>query len=236
MSRNRHLVFCRVSDNSLHKEWLVPEENKNFDLFLEYYGNKDQFFINDCDYYSHNKTSTKYVRLFDLINSKTINMSNYDAIWLADDDISTNATNINKMFQLFRENQLWLAQPALTNDSSIAHGITRVNPNYVLRYTNFVEPMVPIFSSYAIAKCLETFSKSLSGWGLDFVWPKLLGYPTDKIAIIDSTPVKHTRIGGTGTLYRSINVNPRDELNRLVAEYEAIAYRFTEYGGISIQS
>jgi hypothetical protein len=232
LSKNRYLVFCRVSDNSLHKEWLLPEESKNFDLFLEYYGDSEQKFANDCDFYSHYKPFTKYIRFFDLVSRNLINIYNYDAIWLSDDDISTNADNINKMFNIFSEYQLWLAQPALTHNSGIAHEITRVNPYYILRYTNFVEPMVPIFSSGALAQCFQTFNMSLSGWGLDFVWPKLLGYPTNKIAIIDSTPVFHTRTTGSGDIYRSINVDPHAELNRLVRKFRVKPFQFVQYGGV----
>ena len=45
------------------------------------------------------------------------------------------------------EQQIRIEHILNTNDG---HGITRVNPHYVLRFTNFIEPMVSIFSSYLL--------------------------------------------------------------------------------------
>lgn len=229
LSKNRYLVFCRASDQSLHNEWINDKANKNFDLFIEYYGIEDKKYMEECDYYSHYPAKTKFPRLFELIQKGDVNFFDYDAIWFGEDDIQTTTNNINSMFKIFTDHNLWLAQPALTKESFIAHSITQERPGSILRYTNFVEVMVPIFSPFALEKCLETFSKSASGWGLDFVWPKILGYPTDKIAIIDAAPVTHTREGWKGDLYKFLPINPRDELNKLLNEYDARGWRFVEY-------
>lgn len=190
---NNFLIFCRASNHSLHKEWLVPKEDINFDLFLEYYGEKKEHFREDCDYYSYHPEGTKFIRLYELIRDNKINVFDYDAIWIVDDDISTDSTTINRMFKIFNRYKLSIAQPALTEESYISHSITKVVPNNILRYTNMVEGMAPIISNKALKLCWETFQKSKSGWGLGWIWQKVLGNPTDEIAIIDSTPVTHTR-------------------------------------------
>ncbi len=49
---------------------------------------------------------------------------------------------------------------------------------------------------------MHTFRGSFTAWGLDLIWPHLLGLPRAKIAIIDETPVTHTRKQGTGAIYQ----------------------------------
>jgi hypothetical protein len=136
-----------------------------------------------------------------------------------------------------------LAQPALMPDSFYLWPVTVKHFKYNLRYTKFVETMVPIFSPEALRICLSTFNKNISGWGLDFIWPKLLGYPKKKIAVLDITPVRHTRRHGGGDLYKNIkshykiNVYANNELaildkygvdNSWVVNHGSIRY----YGGI----
>ncbi|MBD0384336.1 DUF707 domain-containing protein [Paenibacillus sedimenti] len=216
---NRFLVIARVQDDSLHKEWIKPSKYRNFDLYLEYYGKGGCNFRNDCDFYSEGK-ETKWPRIYKIIEKYGEHIFKYDAVWIPDDDISTDCKTINKMFEIFMKYQLSLAQPALTRDSYYSHEITRQKDKYVLRYTSFVEVMAPIFSKKALQKCWKSFSKSQSGWGLDSIWPKLLGYPKDKMAIIDKTPVKHTRPVRGGTLYKDILGSARDELRRICKEYK----------------
>ncbi|WP_227938053.1 DUF707 domain-containing protein [Alkalihalobacillus deserti] len=218
----RFLVMARVGDNSLHKEWLQPNEYKIFDLYLEYYGDGSNDYRGDCDFYTEAKDS-KWPRFYKIMEQWGESILKYDAIWMPDDDIRTNCSAINKMFHIFMSHNLALAQPALTRDSYYSHGITLENYGYTLRYTNWVEVMVPIFSREALQLLWPTFNKSISGWGLDSIWPKILGYPKDRIAVIDKVPVTHTRPVGGGTIYKDIGaVDPYQELQRLCQEYDVV--------------
>src|SRR6185436_6910282 len=118
---------------------------------------------------------------------------NYESCWFPDDDLSTDGPTINRMFDLFQAHDLWLAQPALAAGSHVSHLITAVVPGARVRFTNFVEIMCPIFSRHALNVLGPTFAGSISGWGLDFVWPHLLGLPENRIAILDETSVLHTQ-------------------------------------------
>lgn len=228
-------MFCRASDQSKHKEWITPANDQNFDLFIEYYGDTPNRYSEDCKYYSYNKAGSKWVRFHDLILKNQDIILEYDAVMIADDDVSMNATTIRDMFHIFTQHNLMLAQPALGWDSYYAHEITHQNPKYLLRYTNWVEGMVPIFSKDTLKLCWPTFNKSKTGWGLDFIWPKLLNYPKDKIAVIDATPVRHTRPAGHGDLYYTTNVNPWQELGEVTRPYgiQVPPWNFEEYGGIT---
>lgn len=64
---------------------------------------------------------------------------------------------------------------------------------FVLRYTNFVEMMLPCFSKEALHKVIGTFNENESGWGTEFHWPLLIETNGRDMAIIDSVPMVHTR-------------------------------------------
>lgn len=236
MSKNKFLIVLRAGDTSIHKEWLVPTIDRNFDLFLDYFGDQPNKFKEDATYYNESK-GLKWTGIFTLIERYKSIIFDYKAVWFPDEDLSTNSVNINKMFDLFSSYDLLLAQPALTIDSYYSHPITLKRENTKLRYTNFIEVMAPIFSLEALQLCYNSFSKSISGWGLDFVWPKILDYPTDKIAILDETPIKHTRPVSVASWYKSLNISAFQEMCMLAAEYDIIfPYNFSEYKSVLLDN
>src|SRR3712207_3001992 len=103
--------------------------------------------------------------------------------------------------------------------SHYAHFITMENPRFHGRWVGFVEIMVPGFSRAALERLLPTLDLSRTGWGwgLDSVWPKLLGYRN--VGIIDATPVLHTRPVGQ---MRDVDLASRvlAESDRLLTEYD----------------
>jgi hypothetical protein len=76
-----------------------------------------------------------------------------------------------------------------------------------LRYTNWVEMMCPCFSKKALELCKETFNADKSCWGIEFIWNKLLGFPKNKIAIIDEVHAIHTRPMMDGDNYKMNNIS-----------------------------
>jgi hypothetical protein len=199
-----NLVICRAGDHSLHRNWLTPHQPKNFELWINYFGTEAMKYAEDADFYWQSG-GTKYPELYQFIHEYLDIIQQYDAICLAEDDIDCDATTINKTFEIFHQYDLWLAQPSLSPDSYTSHPITLNVPNNQLRFTNFVEIMIPVFSTGALLACYPTFKESDSGWGLDFIWSKIMGNPTQKIAIIDAVTVRHTRPIGHGDLYLNLS-------------------------------
>lgn len=214
----KNLIICRADTNSLHQNWLYPLEYKDFDLAISYFGDMEGLFSDECDFYQQAK-GPKFPALYDLIVNNMDYILQYDAICLSEDDLYCDAKTVHEMFRIFHENTLWLAQPSLTTDSYYSHEITLAKPGLTLRYTNFVEIMTPIFSRQALLQCLPTFNKTQSGWGIEHAWTRILGHPTDKIAIIDAVSIRHTRPLGTGTLYKVISANPWLEAEKIAREY-----------------
>ena len=114
-----------------------------------------------------------------------------------------------------------MAQPALTPQSFISWGITVQCPLTRLRWTNFCEIMVPCFKRDFLLRCLPSLSETLSGSGLDFVWPHFAGAQARRVAIVDAVAVTHTRpIGAANySFLRERNITAREEYQRLLAAY-----------------
>jgi hypothetical protein len=142
----------------------------------------------------------------------------YEYIWLPDDDIATSQTAINRMFEVAAAAGLDLFAPALDERSYYAHFDTLRNPGFFGRWVGFVEIMIPGFSRAALEKLLPTLDESETGWGwgLDSVWPKLLGYRN--VGIIDGVAVTHTRPVG---VMRDPDLRRRvhEESDRLLERY-----------------
>ena len=230
----KNLIICRAGDKSLHKQWL-GSENRNFDLWINYYGSVANKYLDNCIVYKQSG-GLKYPEVYTFISDNLSKLLHYDAICLMDDDISTDTNNLNMMFNIFHCGEFWLAQPALTADSFFSHPITVQVSDSILRITNFIEPMCPIFRKDILLYLLHTFTESKSGWGLDFLWQHLLKYPRCKNMIIDACPVKHTRAPGTGEAYRILDVSPEAEAKDIMRKYSIKwPYPLVNYGGVKKQ-
>ena len=214
----KYLVISTVGDESLHSEWI--DGDSNFDLILLYYGNNDEIVKNYTNQTPHVYAAKgeKYHLLKSLILSSPELISEYKYIWLPDNDVSISTENINKMFEIAEQYDLYLAQPAMKG--YVSHQITLPQPGNLLRYTNFVEVLAPLMNLETLMLCKDTFDENYSGWGYDFLWPYLLNYPKDKIAIIDNIVMTHTK--PIGTDYSRFPVHPSVEsqemLNRLAPD------------------
>ncbi|MEX3999153.1 DUF707 domain-containing protein [Paraburkholderia sp. EG285A] len=231
----KNLVILRAGDASLHRVWLA-QSNREFDIFVSYYGNTAGAMQDGADYYEVRK-GPKWSCIAELLLERQELLDKYSAFWFPDDDLLATTETLNRMFGFFHTFGLSLAQPALTNDSYHYWPITLQDSRYLIRFTQFVEVMAPIFDRTALKACAQTFGESRSGWGLDFVWPKLCGRGRhDSIGIIDATPVKHTRPLG-GELYKNnAELTPHDDAEKMLKKYgvERIRKTATKYsfGGV----
>jgi hypothetical protein len=212
--QRQFLIICRVGDRSLHAHWLAGA-NRNFDVYLSYFGDEPNKYQNDCEFYDMTK-GPKWPILAKIIADNPDLLSAYSAVWLPDDDLLIDTDSINRMFNLFAGLQLDLAQPALSVDSHVIYKELIVRNNSLVRYVNFVEVMAPIFSQKCLQAIKHTFSQSVSGWGLDNLWPVLLDYKN--MAVIDATPIVHTRPLG-GELYKNNPMSPQNDIQKVADIY-----------------
>jgi hypothetical protein len=224
-----NLVIARVGDTSLHPNWLnSPGEERSWDLILSCFGDHPEKYRGD-DWLLVESKGPKFRPLYDLIQSHWPLIEEYDYIWLLEDDLDCKCRDINRLFEVCRRERLDVAQPALTHDSYFSHPITLYSPFFRLRYTSFVEIMAPCFSRRALSKLLPTFRETVSGWGLDDVWPTLLGDDASAIAIVDDVRIRHTRPVGGGTLYKVVKGAAQgawDEREELLRKYGVARRRY----------
>lgn len=226
----RFLVILRANQQSLHNDWTknIPEMDRSWDFCISWYGRDAPPANTPCEYLSHQAEDRKFAALYALLTTYP-ELRDYDGFWLPDDDILTSWRDINLMFEIFQTYQLDLAQPSLVPKCFVNHEVTRQIPASFLRFVDFIEVMCPLFSQAALIACLPTFNSAISGWGLDFVWPQLLGRIATRIAVIDHVGVAHTRLSGGS--YDHVEANT--EMHRLLSMY-GVNTNVNVRGGISL--
>ncbi len=182
-------VISAVGRNSLHRGW--REGECHFDLHLIVYDDSIEEFHGDADYLCHIK-GYKLKVIYRYLEAHPELKEKYDYFFLPDDDIQMDAATINALFEAMRHYRLRIAQPALCM-SYYTWGHTLKDRYCRLRYTNFVEMMVPCFSREALEKVLFTFNENETGWGVEAHWPLLINASQRDMAIIDEVCVVHTR-------------------------------------------
>ena len=210
-----NLIICCAGDDSLHLQWY--KDFRNYDLAVIYYGENDEkknLYSNSCDIFKIDK-GEKYHLIKRFINDNTSLVEKYDYIWLPDTDIVIDCQAVNLMFLIAKKYNLFICQPAM--NGFVSHLITLPQNQNEIRFTSFVEILAPLFNKKTLWFLLDTFDENFTAHGLDFVWPKLLGYPENKIAIIDHLTMKHTK--PVGTDYSRFQVSPIIELPEILEKY-----------------
>ncbi len=189
----KHLAIFRCGANSLHRSALGDPAQRSFDYALSWFGDGEPE-ANGALFVHHQK-GAKWPGLYETMLAHWATVSQYEYVWLPDDDLLCKPEDVDRMFRMCETLGLELAQPALTVDSYFAHIITLQHSAFMLRFTDFVEVMAPVFSRSMLARIMPTLDDVVSGYGLDQLWPRMSRM--GKVAVIDETPVKHTRpLGG----------------------------------------
>ncbi len=242
--RKRNLVIVRAGANSLHPEWLNQSvEDRNWDLLLSYYDQKA--YDNDPDAAGTRKHLAIGGKC-DGIAATCAEMPiyrDYDYVWLPDDDIRTTGQTINTLFDMMAAHELVIGQPSLSHDSYYYFPGLLQNTRFQLRYTNYVEIMVPCLRADFLRDLLPLFATSRSGFGIDRLWSRFMPDPWKKCAIIDSISVQHTRPIGQflATKIAAQGMTSHDEENAIYALFggikpaQALVYAAIDQHGIERQ-
>ena len=194
----KNLIISTVGDNSLHRRWL--SNSASYDVALIYYGDSVGY-EGESKYYYKSK-GFKYHLIKDFLENNPI-LYSYDYVWLPDDDIQADPEDIEKLFRMMADYDLWVAQPSIIGYYGVK--ITLHQLGSLIRFTNWVEIMCPCFNSKALKICQKVFKENETGWSIETIWNELIGHPKDKIAIIDDIVVVHTRpVGGNYRLEKAL--------------------------------
>ncbi|CAG1007318.1 hypothetical protein BURK1_03389 [Burkholderiales bacterium] len=215
----RCLVIVRAGDASRHPGWIDPSRPRTFDLVVSYYG-RDPDRWRGGPFRCLDDVGQKYHGLQAMLRRESF-WRDYDWIWLPDDDLATEQDEIDHLFAIAGALRLDLVQPALDWHSHYGLAIVLQSRTMSVRFTDMVEIMAPCFSRAFLERCLSTFDANLSGWGLSYVWPHLLGAGLRRCGILDEVTVTHTRPMG-GPSYdrlRAQGSDPRVERISVMRRY-----------------
>ncbi len=222
----RNLLFVRCGADSKHRWSLYPlPAEREWDLMLACYEPPEE-----CDYAQADCIVTGGVSKWDAFAQARFGgiehgLDSYEHVFLIDDDIVIDHPgDIDRLFAIAREHDLAVCQPSLSPQSHASWDITRQQPGEV-RYTDFVETMVPILSAEAVEVLREDLCAAVSGYGLDLVFRRALG-PQRRMAVIDAVAVTHSRATNheTSAFYRfmrAIGVDVHEEARWFEDRYSA---------------
>ena len=185
----KNAVFVPVGKDSLHRQLLKGDAD--FDLHLLIYDGSYNKFCNDSDFVACD-AGYKMDMTYRYLHRHPELFEKYEYFFLLDDDIVISTEDVNRLFSMMREYQLKIAQPFLVM-SYYTYKHTAFHPFYILRYTNFVEMMMPCFSRDALKAVLPTFEQKIRWCGIEMHWPVLVGSNHKDMAIVDAVSAKHTR-------------------------------------------
>jgi len=216
--QHKYLVISAVGDESVHRTWLSDKSQRTFDLCLIYFGNQTGRFEKDADHYFAQQ-GVKFQLIHALAQRHPELFARYELIWCPDDDVAAETHSINQFFRLMERHGLQLAQPAIAQGDAAFKALRR-HPDYLLRYTGYVEVMCPAFTHDAFQKVLPTFVENISAWGIDWLWTSM--FRPSEAAVIDAVGVHHTRplqAGGVHKLFAARGINPQADYNAVIKKY-----------------
>jgi hypothetical protein len=77
--------------------------------------------------------------------------------------------------------------------------------------------MCPLMSSEAFQLLAPYYIENYTSHGIDYLWPKILGFPKNKVAIIDKVIANHSR--PVSQNYDRFPIKPIEDLMNLKVKY-----------------
>lgn len=215
------LVFLRTKDISAKTVKLL---NPGYDLVVSVYGE---------DHLKEEITEVKGMNIiigglskyhaFSKAQKENSQLLDYKYYIFLDEDLIIDNDQILRILEFSKNNNLELAHPVL-NVNSYSYWKELIYDGFSTKKyypTSIVEVMCPIFSKASLEKLLYTFEMSISSWGLDLIWPKILN---TQIHLINTEHIGHYGVPDTknGAFYKylkKIGINPYLEKYKLQLKF-----------------
>ena len=234
-ARHPYLVFSSVGDRSSLHHWLRGQ--RNFDLWVTYYGSHPGRFRDVSDYYNA-RHGAKFPNLHYAYEQWRDLIARYSAVLVMDDDVVISGSRISQLFALRERYDLWALQPAFSPRGKISWRVTRVDRGNELRFTNFIETTCPLFRRDKLDAFMAVYEPEVIGWGCDWWFLEVLGNDLrGRVAIVDGITCinPHDSTKGGREIDRLASTPERKaawervrDRNRIGSESRGI----TEYGAI----
>jgi hypothetical protein len=210
-----NLLIIPAGPNALFQQW-GDYSNCNFDLVVLNWTSAP---LTNLEHAAYVETTPgqKWKIVADFAGKQ--DLSQYEYIWILDDDCLTTPEGVEATFNFCKEHNLDMAQPALTPDSFRTHPSTFLIPGAKMHITDTVEIMCPIFSQRAWPECSEHFGKMPAGvgYGLEGYWAGVLDSKSGttkfggRVAVIDLYPVRHVKTVTGPAEYARMGIDPNDD-------------------------
>lgn len=200
--KKQNLIICPIGQGSLHKVWLNKRLNADV-LFIHY--DNETMPVNAKGISVNNvfMKGSKFTMIKELWNDKKIDR-NYKYYTCLDDDILISTEQINRFFEIAKEEKLNIFHPCL---QPLHHNCTQIykQPGRKVHFINWIELQCIGFTNKMFKKALPYFDENVSSWGLPQVWYKEFKIK-DLYGIIDEIEIIHTRAMGSAknTIYTNI--------------------------------
>ncbi|KAL4419604.1 hypothetical protein ABPG77_001658 [Micractinium sp. CCAP 211/92] len=235
----RHMILATVGDtwapDASRNGWLDgPQLSASFDLVVVYFGNSSSFACPRCLHVFRRPRATKWQLLAGVLFSGewaqlVAARGPWSRLWLPDDDVLASSCDIARLFWLMDAAGLELAQMSVcrVGGTWVFWPTLFQRPGIALRYTPFVEIMAPAFSfPFFQAVVRPTLVHSFTGWGLDTIWPYLLGFPRDGMGVVDAVCMASGALRThNGTAGKAMASSGRDERSNYAAVAAGSPYK-----------
>ena len=209
----KNLLIIPSGVDALFQEWSGDYNTHNFDLAVINWSGAELKNTESATYVE-NIPGWKWKIIAEFV--KRHDVSQYEYIWCLDDDCLTVPELVSATFDFCKENNLDMAQPALTPDSFYSHLPTVLIDGASMHITNTVEIMCPIFSQRAWQETVAGYAEMPTGigYGLEGYWEGMLGSATGttkfggRVAVIDQYPVKHIKPVTTNAQFKARGLDP----------------------------
>lgn len=191
----RFLLVTRVGRKSLHRQFLVQDDARNFDILISCYDKTVRPDKSPGVFWEY-RPGRKVEGYQGILKEKGGLLAKYDYVGFWDEDLEASVPLLNRMFGLGASHDLKIFQPALTWDSYFTYGAMLRQPGLSLRWVNFIEMMAPVFRRDVLVRIAPLFDLGYES-GIDLVWCNLVAESPRDFAILDATPIRHTEpVGG----------------------------------------
>lgn len=192
---SRYLLVSRIGPESLHRRWATEDGARNFDVLLSCYD--ESLALEPADGIAvEYRPGSKVAGYHGLLCDRATELATYDYVALWDEDLEADVSSINDMFEIGAAHDLKVFQPALTPDSHYTYAGVLRQAGLVLRWVTFVEMMAPVFRTDTLPVIRDLHGLGYES-GIDLIWSARLAEGERDLAIIDSTPIRHTSpVGG----------------------------------------
>ena len=188
-SGRRRLVWIQTGSRFSVMQWFRPDIPRRWDLMCNWYERNGL----DLRYGEIHllQAGTKSTAMYHVLRHDRDLFNGYDQLLFLDDDLDIAYEDIDLLFDIAEHEGLSLFQPALAPGSyGVWNVFVRQFPEGA-RLTTGVEIMMPGFTREALFSCTEIFGRSVSGYGLDFLFSEHIRRNGGLCGVIDSVSVGH---------------------------------------------